>query len=81
MTWQIEVVLFVLLLVTAILALEARNLLAAVVVTSVYSFLTALLFLSMGAVDVAFTETVVGAGLVGVFFVVAIFRTTRRSVD
>jgi energy-converting hydrogenase B subunit D len=35
----------------------------------------------MGAVDVGFTEAVVGAGVTGVLFVVLIFRTTRRSVD
>ncbi|MFA5719398.1 MAG: hydrogenase subunit MbhD domain-containing protein [Desulfobulbaceae bacterium] len=35
----------------------------------------------MGAVDVAFTEASVGAGVSTVFFVAAVFRTTRRSRD
>jgi multicomponent Na+:H+ antiporter subunit B len=36
---------------------------------------------AMGAVDVGFTEAVVGAGVTGVLFVVLIFRTVRRSSD
>jgi uncharacterized MnhB-related membrane protein len=35
----------------------------------------------MGAVDVAFTEASVGAGVSTVFFVAAIFRTSRRAKD
>jgi uncharacterized MnhB-related membrane protein len=35
----------------------------------------------MGAVDVAFTEASVGAGVSTVFILGAIFRTTRRSKD
>lgn len=81
MVWQIELLLYVLLLVTAVLSLELRNLLAAIVVTSAYSFTCAILFASMGAVDVGFTEAVVGAGIVGVFMVVALYRTSRRGED
>lgn len=81
MSEPIEAILYVLLLVTAVMALQVRNLLAAVALTSAYSFTVALLFLSMGAVDVGFTEAVVGAGVVGVFFVTALFRTSRRSQD
>lgn len=77
----LEFILYVLLLTTALLALQVRDLLAAVVATTAFSFTVALLFVSMGAVDVAFTEAVVGAGVVGVFFIVALFRTSRRSVD
>jgi multicomponent Na+:H+ antiporter subunit B len=58
-----------------------KNLLTAVVTLSVFSFMSALLYVVMGAVDVGFTEAVVGAGATGVLFVVLIFRTTRRSVD
>ena len=36
---------------------------------------------TMGAVDVGFTEAAVGAGITGVFFLMAIVRTTRRSED
>jgi energy-converting hydrogenase B subunit D len=81
MHWKVEIVLYLLLLTTAVLALRVRNLLAAVVAATAYSFTAALLFVSMGAVDVGFTEAVVGAGVLGVFFVGAIYKTTRRSND
>ncbi len=81
MTWPIELVLYVVLVLTALASLEVKNLLAASVTLTAFSFVCALLMLSVGAVDVAFTEAVVGAGLVGVFYIVAIFRTTRRSAD
>jgi energy-converting hydrogenase B subunit D len=81
MDWPIEIVLYLFLIASAIIALEVRNLLAAAITTSVFSFIIAVLFLSLGAVDVGFTEAVVGAGIVGVYFVVMILRTTWRSID
>lgn len=75
----VELLLFAFLLITAVVSLALRNLLAAVVTFTIYSFLMALLFASMGAVDVGFTEAVVGAGVVGVFFIATLFKTTRRS--
>ncbi len=76
-----SLLLFPTLLVLAFAALQVRDLLAAVYLLSGYSFVTALLMAHMGAVDVAFTEASVGAGLTGVFFLMAIARTTRRSRD
>ena len=81
MHWEVEIIFFIVLIITAVLALYVKNLLTAVVTLSVFSFMSALLYVVMGAVDVAFTEAVVGAGVTGVLFVVLIFRTTRRSVD
>jgi multicomponent Na+:H+ antiporter subunit B len=72
---------FALLVLLAWAALNVRDLLAAVFLLSGYSFLTALLMTHMGAVDVGFTEASVGAGLTGVFFLMAIARTSRRSGD
>lgn len=81
MHWEVEIIFFIVLIITALLALYVKNLLIAVVTLSVFSFMSALLYVVMGAVDVGFTEAVVGAGVTGVLFVVLIFRTTRRSVD
>lgn len=81
MIWQLELILFVLLLITAISALNAKNLLVAVVLLTLFSFIMALLFISMGAIDVGFTEAVVGAGVTGILFVVAIHKTTRATKD
>ncbi len=81
MTWPVDLVLYVVLVATALAALEARSLLAAAVILTAFSFVSALVMLSVGAVDVAFTEAVVGAGLVGVLYIVAIFRIGRRRAD
>lgn len=81
MIWSLEILLFVFLLATAIIALEANELLVAVVTLSVFSFLMALLFTTMGAVDVGFTEAVVGAGVTGILFVVAIYQTQNETRD
>lgn len=81
MYWELELILFVFLLISAIIALEADDLLIAVVMITVFSFLNALLFTSMGAVDVGFTEAVVGAGVTGILMVVAIYQTTNETVD
>ena len=81
MTGLLLAVFFVLAIVAAFVALRIRDLLAASVVLSLFSFLAALLYVSLGAVDVGFNEAVLGAGITGVLFVVAIFNTERRSGD
>lgn len=81
MIWQVEFWLLIVLVALALIALHVRDLVAAVVVLSAYSFVMALLFVAMGAVDVAFTEATLGAGVSGVLFVVALFSMKRRSED
>ncbi|MFC1962190.1 Na(+)/H(+) antiporter subunit B [Chloroflexota bacterium] len=81
MIWQIDFWLLVILIVTAIVALEVRDLLAAVATLAAYSFFVALLFAQMGAIDVSFVEATLGAGVTGVLFIIAIFFTKRRSED
>jgi energy-converting hydrogenase B subunit D len=79
--WGLELILYFFIFVMGVLALEAKNLLVAVVVLSVFSFSMALLFVTMGAVDVGFTEAVVGAGLSGILFLVAIHKTSEETDD
>jgi energy-converting hydrogenase B subunit D len=81
MIWQVEFWLLIVLVALALIALEVRDLLAASVVLTAYSFIMALLFVTMGAVDVAFTEATLGAGVTGVLFLVALFFMDRRSND
>jgi uncharacterized MnhB-related membrane protein len=81
---MIELVLavfFVAVTVSAVVALEVRDLLAASVLLSGFSFMMALLYALLGAVDVGFNEAVLGAGVTGVLFVVAVLRTARGTVD
>ncbi len=81
MIWEIELVLFLFLIISAIVALEAKDLLIAVVTLTIFSFTMALLFTAMGGIDVGFTEAVIGAGVTGILFVIALFRTTIKTND
>lgn len=75
----LDLVLFLVLIVTAVLALVVKDLLAAVALLASYSLFAALLFAGVLAVDVALVEAALGAGLTGVLFVIAILATTRHS--
>jgi uncharacterized MnhB-related membrane protein len=79
--WLIEILLFTVLIVAALVALNLRNLLAAVVTLNIFSFMSASIMVKLGAIDVAFTEAVVGAGAVGVINILAILLTSRKSAD
>ena len=81
MLWELETILFALLIFSAIIALEVRDLIASIVVLGVFSFFTAFLLAVMGAVDVSLTEAVLGAGVTGVLFVTGVAAMGRRSVD
>jgi multicomponent Na+:H+ antiporter subunit B len=59
----IDAFLLALLVVTAIGASAARSLLAASMLLAIYSLLMALVWVTLHAVDVAFTEAAVGAGV------------------
>jgi multicomponent Na+:H+ antiporter subunit B len=59
----VDVAVLLLLCVTALVIIRQRNLFAAVMMTGIYSLLSAGLFVVMDAVDVAFTEAAVGAGI------------------
>lgn len=81
MFWQIEILLYLFLIAAAYAALHLRDLLAAAIAVTAFSFVVAALFVSMGAVDVGFTEATIGAGIVGVYYVATVIRTTRRTED
>lgn len=81
MIWQLDLVILTLVVVTAIGAISIKDLLGSAILFGAYSFMMCLLWAIMGAVDVAFTEASVGAGVSTVFFVAAVFRTTRRTRD
>ena len=81
MIWQFNIIILTLLIVTAVIALRLRDLLSAVIVFGTYSFLICLLWAEMGAVDVAFTEAAVGAGVSTIFMIATVYCTTRESSD
>jgi uncharacterized MnhB-related membrane protein len=81
MIWQFDLVVLTLVVICGIGAIMVRDLLGTAILFGAYSFMMCLLWAVMGAVDVAFTEASVGAGVSTVFFVAAVFRTTRRTKD
>jgi len=81
MIWQLNIVLLIFTTVSAIAALTVKDLLSSAILMGAFSLFMCLLWVEMGAVDVAFTEASVGAGISTVLFVVAVYRTARRSKD
>ncbi len=81
MIWQLDVILLALALISAVAAVQVRDLLASVVLMGVFSLFMCLLWVGVGAVDVAFTEAAVGAGITTVFFVITVFKTERGAKD
>ena len=59
----ITLVLFAMLVTTAIAIIFRQRLFAVVILSGVFSLLSAALFITLDAVDVAFTEAAVGAGI------------------
>ena len=61
----------------AIAAIRLRDLFAVVMLFGIYSLMTASLFMNLDAVDVAFTEAAVGAGVTTVLMLSALHLTRR----
>ncbi len=81
MIWQLDLIILLMVVICGIAAISIRDLLGSALMFGAYSFMMCLLWSIMGAVDVSFTEASVGAGVSTVFFVAAVFRTTRRTRD
>lgn len=73
----INIALFTMLVLTAIFIVRMRRLFAAVMTAGVFSLLSALLFVVLDAVDVAFTEAAVGAGISTVLMLGTLALTSR----
>ncbi|WP_297506664.1 DUF4040 domain-containing protein [Thermococcus sp.] len=73
----IEYILVGVMILSAIFAVEWRDLLAAAVGMAAVSLFASILFLMLQAPDVAMTEAAIGAALSGAVFIFAIKRTQR----
>ena len=81
MIWQLDLIFLTFVVVIAVSALKVKDLMSSAILFGAYSFIMCLLWIGMGAVDVAFTEAAVGAGVSTVFFIATAFNTTRRTKD
>lgn len=79
LAFDLILVLFV--FICAIAAITVKDLLSAVIILGAYSFLMCLLWAQMAAIDVAFTEASVSAGIGTVLMIGAVSKTKRRSRD
>lgn len=75
----LTVCLFALLVLAALAIVFMKRLFAVVMLSGVFSLLAALLFVVMDAVDVAFTEAAVGAGISTVLMLGTIALTAREE--
>ncbi|TWU06158.1 DUF4040 domain-containing protein [Stieleria varia] len=80
MTFWFEVPLLILLILTAAGAILAKDLISSIFILGTYSFFLALVWAWLGAVDVAFVEAVVGAGLATVLFLLTLFGTSPKDI-
>jgi multicomponent Na+:H+ antiporter subunit B len=79
-TYSFELVLVVLVLATAAGTLIVKDLISAVFILGSYSFFLALVWAWLGAVDLAFVEAVVGAGLSTVFLLLTLSQVRKKDI-
>jgi len=75
----LDLALMAILVVVAFAIVRMRSLFAIVMLQGVYSLVTAAWFVSLDAVDVAFTEAAVGAGVSTVLMLAAMLLADRKS--
>ena len=73
-----NLVLIVFVFLTAIAALRVQELVSAIFLLGAYSFFIALLWATLGALDVSFTEAMVGVGASTIFMILGLFRAKRH---
>ena len=76
---MIDFTLLFLLVICAITAVLMKDLLSSVAILSAYSLIMAVLWMRLNAVDVAFTEAAVSAGITTVLMIAALSKTQRRE--
>jgi multicomponent Na+:H+ antiporter subunit B len=75
----LDIMLLLLVAITAIAIIRVRSLLAATILAGIYSLLMALVWTNMHALDVAFTEASVGAGISTILLLGALVLTKREA--
>ncbi len=78
---MIDFILMFFLVVCAIAAVRMKDLLSAILILGAYSLIMAVIWTRLNAVDVAFTEASVGAGITTVLLIAALSRTRRGEED
>ena len=77
----INAFLVTIMLAIGIALLKTRTVIFTVVLTSAYSLIAALMFITLDAVDVAFTEASVGAGISTILFLAAMAYLPKKEEE
>ncbi len=72
-------ILIIIMIVLAILSVQFKDLLAAVVAMGAVSLIISLLFLLLQAPDVAMAEASIGAALTMIIYIIVVRKTERRE--
>jgi len=75
----ILVILTIILIIAALLVIRYKDLVAAVIASSVVSLIVSIYFYLLQAPDVALTEAAIGVGLSTIIFMITIRRTRRNE--
>ena len=73
------IVFLIILVITALIAIEMKDLLNSAIVLAAFSLVLTFLFFRLHALDIAIAEAAIGAGVSTVLFVVAISKTRRHE--
>ena len=79
MELAIDIILLGFLIIVAIAVVKLRDLFASVILFGIYSLLSAAIFVTLDAVDVAFTEAAVGAGISSILILSTLALTSRNE--
>jgi len=79
MEYLVDIVLLGLLMITGFAIVRMRSLLAVAMLTSIYSLLSASLFVVLDAVDVALTEAAIGAGISTILMLATVALTSDEE--
>ncbi|MFU8766869.1 MAG: hydrogenase subunit MbhD domain-containing protein [Candidatus Methanoperedens sp.] len=77
----VDLVMLLLVIILAIASITVKDLLESTVLFAGFSFMMAVIWVSMNSVDVAFTEAAVGAGVSTILLVAAIACTKRYEEE
>ncbi|MCG8325053.1 MAG: DUF4040 domain-containing protein [Thiotrichales bacterium] len=75
----IDFMLLLMMMLTAFYIQAVNNLFSTVILTGIFSLLSACLFLALDAVDVSFTEAAVGAGIASLLFLGTLVQTSASE--
>ncbi|MBS4022954.1 MAG: DUF4040 domain-containing protein [Dethiobacter sp.] len=79
MTYVLQYLLLIFMVLCAIAVARTRDLLAAVIIFAAYSLIMAVLWQLLAAPDIAITEAALGAGVTTLLLVAAISKTRRQE--